>query len=130
MTVNHASKYSESLSSGGLGPCSAGPKVNSVITKSTRSAFKSYSPEVHLHKITGSALKALTQLGLENREGKVPNGSVDTITHQRIERAARMAPFWKNQGKILIKFGDPRGFLLLEYVKRLSNFYEHYRNSI
>jgi hypothetical protein len=115
---------------GGLGSCSAGTNVNRVITKSTRSAFKTYSSEKHLHKITGSALKALTQLGLENREGKAPNRFEGTITHQKIERAAQRAPYWKNLGKILTMFDDPRGQVLLEYVNRLSIFYEHYTNSI
>lgn len=124
MTVNNVSKYSESLTPGGLGP-----KVNSVITKSPRSAFKPYSPEERWDTITGNALKALTQLGLENRKGNAINGFNGDITHQKIERAAQRAPFWKNLGKVLIRSGDPRGHVLLEYVKRLSNFYRLYRSS-
>ncbi|NDE63282.1 MAG: hypothetical protein EB053_02885 [Chlamydiae bacterium] len=123
--VNDVSNtYSKPLTPGGLG---AGTKVNSVIKKSHSSAFKPYC--VRCHTITGSALKALTQLGLENREGNATNGLNGDITHQKIERAAQRAPFWKNQGALLIRNGDPRGHVLLEYVKRLSNFYRLYRSS-
>jgi hypothetical protein len=127
--VNNVSNtYSKPLTPGGLGFCSAGSNVNSVITKSTRSAFKPYCER--WDTITGNALKALTQLGLENREGKAPNRFEGTITHQKIERAAQRAPYWKNLGKILTMFDDPRGQVLLEYVNRLSIFYGHYKNSI